>query len=342
MPVELQNLLQGWLELESDPGLFTLLLEDFGVSGVQLEEIYDLQQSLDGQVYGFVFLFRCVEERRGRKKNVDQKGIFIKDDVAINSIFFAHQMIPNSCATHALLSILMNCSNIHLGETLERLKEQTQGMNPENKGWAIGNTPELARAHNSHATPISNPLTDKTQDVTTERFTSEAYHFVSYVPINGHLYELDGLKPYPMDHGPWAENENWTEKCIKVISDRLAKAYSEHGDIHFNLMAVIPDKRLAIFHKLNVLKTNRQLVLELLEKTRLDIEKLQKENISDQLPIKCIKKKISLIPSTSKDNNKEKMSPESNNIVDICVQSSSDGSEGEKIQRDMKSTHLLH
>ena len=31
--------------------------------------------------------------------------------------------------------------------------------------------------------------------------TMEAFHFVSYVPIHGHLFELDGLKPYPIDHG---------------------------------------------------------------------------------------------------------------------------------------------
>jgi len=311
MPADFHNLLQGWLELESDPGLFTLLLEDFGVNGVQLEEIYDLQQSLDSQVYGFVFLFRWINERRSRKKMVCQKDIFIKDDEAINSIFFAQQMIPNSCATHALLSILLNCSNIHLGETLERLKEHTQGMNPENKGWAIGNTPELARAHNSHATPKSNKLHIATTTpgvTTTGRFTSEAYHFVSYVPINGHLYELDGLKPYPMNHGPWAENENWTEKCIKVISDRLATTYLDYGDIRFNLMAVIPDKRLVICHKLNMLKTNRQIVLEALQVKLLNyLEEKKKENDNDQLPSKCVKKEISPIPSTSKDNNKEKV-----------------------------------
>ena len=42
-------------------------------------------------------------------------------------------MVPNSCATHALLSVLLNCPNIHLGNTLSRLKTHTIGMNPENK-----------------------------------------------------------------------------------------------------------------------------------------------------------------------------------------------------------------
>lgn len=45
-------LTNGWLELESDPGLFTMLVEEFGVKGVQVEEVYDLQKSIEGPVYG--------------------------------------------------------------------------------------------------------------------------------------------------------------------------------------------------------------------------------------------------------------------------------------------------
>lgn len=147
--------------------------------------------------------------------------------------------MPNSCATHALLSVLLNCPNIHLGTTLSRLKMHTSGMCPENKGWAIGNTPELACAHNSHAMPQAKRRQDKNTGVSTGRFTGEAFHFVSYVPINGRLFELDGLKPYPMDHGPWKEHEEWTEQFRRVITDRLGMATGEQlQDIRFNLMAV--------------------------------------------------------------------------------------------------------
>ncbi|XP_049841979.1 ubiquitin carboxyl-terminal hydrolase calypso isoform X1 [Schistocerca gregaria] len=269
MPVDINRLTEGWLELESDPGLFTLLLEDFGVKGVQVEEIYDLQKSLEGPVYGFIFLFRWIEERRSRRKIVDEIDSFVKDEEVVNNIFFAQQMVPNSCATHALLSVLLNCPDIHLGATLSRLKAHTSGMCPENKGWAIGNTPELAKAHNSHAMPQAKRRLDKSSSsggVSTGRYTGEAFHFVSYVPIHGKLFELDGLKPFPMDHGPWGEKEDWTEKFRRVITDRLGITAGEpYHDIRFNLMAVVPDRRIALTRKIKMLKTNRQIVLEALQ-----------------------------------------------------------------------------
>ncbi|EDV98236.1 ubiquitin carboxyl-terminal hydrolase calypso [Drosophila grimshawi] len=262
------QLADGWLELESDPGLFTLLLEDFGCHDVQVEEVYDLQKPIESP-YGFIFLFRWIEERRARRKIVETTAeIFVKDEEAISSIFFAQQVVPNSCATHALLSVLLNCNenNLQLGETLGRLKAHTKGMSPENKGLAIGNTPELACAHNSHAMPQARRRLERTgAGVASCRFTGEAFHFVSFVPINGQLFELDGLKPYPMNHGCWEEHEDWTDKFRRVMAERLGIATGEQ-DIRFNLMAVVPDRRIAITHKLKMLRTNQAIVSGTLQK----------------------------------------------------------------------------
>ncbi|XDA71306.1 hypothetical protein R6Z07F_001658 [Ovis aries] len=209
---------KGWLELESDPGLFTLLVEDFSVKGVQVEEIYDLQSKCQGPVYGFIFLFKWIEERQS-----------------------CHKLIPNSCATHALLTVLLNFSNVDLGPTLSRMKDFTKGFSPESKGYAIGNAPELAKAHNSHARPEPRHLPEK-QNGLIVVWTMEAFHFVSYVPITGWLFELDGLKVYPTDHGPWGEDEEWTDKAWRVIMERigLATAGEPYSDIRFSLMAVVP------------------------------------------------------------------------------------------------------
>ena len=306
MPVGIHNLADGWLELESDPGLFTLLVEDFGYIGVQVEEIYDLQKPklVDGPVYGFIFLFKWVEERRSRNRyssnnhafsglagssnSKNNNGLscgqhvptYVEDEEIINKLFFAQQIIPNSCATHALVSVLLNCDGLDLGPVLTRLRELTQGMNPENKGHAIGNTPELASAHNSHASfyDIPDSLNEKMPSATTSRssanqirLTADSFHFISFVPINGRLYELDGLKKHPLDHGEIDPNEDWSEKFRKIITQRLAQETSGQGsdsssDIRYNLMAVVPDQRMVLTNQLRNLESNRLILMEALEK----------------------------------------------------------------------------
>ena len=154
------------------------------------------------------------------------------------------QIVPNSCATHALLSILLNCPDLELGETLTSLRDHVEAMDPENKvkisikcdqhvlkilffqGLAIGNSPQLAQAHNSHAVPMARRRQDRGANIPTpgSRYTGDTFHFVSFVPIKGRLYELDGLKRYPLDHGPIDESEDWTEKFRRVIMERLGVA----------------------------------------------------------------------------------------------------------------------
>ncbi|KAM9410660.1 ubiquitin carboxyl-terminal hydrolase BAP1 isoform 2-T2 [Pholidichthys leucotaenia] len=298
---------KGWLELESDPGLFTLLVEDFGVKGVQVEEIYDLQSKCQSPVYGFIFLFKWIEERRSRRKVntlVDETSVI--DEEIVNDMFFAHQLIPNSCATHALLSVLLNCSGVELGTTLSRIKAFTKGFSPESKGYAIGNAPELARAHNSHARPEPRHLPEKQNGISAVR-TMEAFHFVSYVPIKDRLFELDGLKAYPIDHGPWGEEEEWTDKARRVIMERigLATAGEPYHDIRFNLMAVVPDRRMKYESKLEILKRNRQTILEGLQKMirltqpELVHDKKQQDSSSPDESSAAIKKETDVEAATS-------------------------------------------
>lgn len=50
----------------------------------------------------------------------------------------------------------------------------------------------------------------------------DQFHFTSFVPINGRLYELDGLRSSPIDHGE-VQTESWTEKFRAVVNDYIEK-----------------------------------------------------------------------------------------------------------------------
>ena len=256
-----------WKELESDPGVFSLLIEDYGVRGVRVEEIYDISRKIETKVYGFVFLFRYVlGDRRARKaaRDLVTEDTYVFDTDMVNDMFFAHQIINNSCATHALLSVLLNCEDVDLGPNLTRLKNFSKGLNPESKGLAISNMLELSCAHNKHAKPsqlmVSPMVSTRRGSVmsSAHALLPETYHFVSFVPINGRLIELDGLKELPIDHGPWGEMEEWTDLFQRTVSERLARSL----DCLFNLMAVVPDPIPEISEHLKSLQRVQDQLLE--------------------------------------------------------------------------------
>jgi len=230
-----------WKELESDPGLFTLLIKDLGVKNIKVSEVFEIGNPIEGDVFGFILLFKWEETVKSRRKShTTPKENFCTDGNVVNKMFFAKQIIPNSCATHALLSVLLNCNNLKLGNLLSRLKTETNNFTPEMKGEAISNMPEIMQAHSKHARPETNPFPESMQGDCSKNVSSttagEAFHFTCYLPINGHLFELDGLRNYPIDHGHLPKSGQWHDMARKVVSDR----FRETSDFRMTLMIVQP------------------------------------------------------------------------------------------------------
>lgn len=58
--------------------------------------------------------------------------------------------------------------------------------------------------------------------VNPDREKEDAYHFVCYLPVNGVLYELDGLRKDPIMHAAVEEGGDWVDTARETIQARIA------------------------------------------------------------------------------------------------------------------------
>ncbi|KAK7248938.1 ubiquitin carboxyl-terminal hydrolase [Aureococcus anophagefferens] len=133
-----------WCTIESDPGVFTELVEKFGVSGCEFAELYSLD---DGElarhapVFGLIFLFKWTGEKDDRAT--------LSFDEAPPGLFYAKQMVNNARALARDLSVLLNCEHVSRGATLDELKAFGAELPFDMRGLAIENSEAIRRPRNA-------------------------------------------------------------------------------------------------------------------------------------------------------------------------------------------------
>lgn len=280
-----------WCLIESDPGVFTELIKGFGVKGVQVEELWSLDpENFENlrPIHGLIFLFKW-------KADDEPQGSLVQDS-RLDKIFFAKQVINNACATQAILSILLNCSHpdLELGKDLTTFKEFVMTFDPATKGLSLSNSNVIRSVHNSFARQqmfeFDQKIASKDDDV---------YHFVSYIPIEGRLYELDGLKEGPIDHGPIPADADWLDVVRPILEKRIQKYSAD--EIHFNLMAVMSDRRTKYqkrIDEINQLIQNGTMETDDLhsEISKLELLIKDEQNKMDKYKIENIRRKHNYLP----------------------------------------------
>lgn len=274
MEREANEAVDEWSPLESDSGVFRELLRQNGVRGVDVVDVYDTDTFADDcaargtLVLGYVLL---LDKGRHQATMEPTAAASTAPDAGL---WFARQIVNNACATHALLSVVMNLdrvtaalrasaadleegapdvsalAGVELGAPLTAFRAFTAGFDAATTGLAVGNSAALRTAHNAFRNEAQELLCAGARDEArrgthTDDPRTRLYHFVSYVVVRAgpgayDVCELDGLynaAPVRVLRAPSYAAAH--RGLLAFLAQRLGALGAR--DLFFALMALVTD-----------------------------------------------------------------------------------------------------
>ncbi|KAF7319287.1 Ubiquitin carboxyl-terminal hydrolase [Mycena chlorophos] len=237
-----------YIPLESDPIIFTELIQALGVNSLQFHDVLSLEfedlspsgaLALPGPVYAFILAFPTTQEYESELKAAKQRarldGTQYQGSGHDEPVIWFEQTIGNACGLYAILHAVSNlgaAGNTHIasGSVLERFLAECILLDPVKRAAALESSQAIADAHRHAATQGSTAVPDAEDEVD--------FHYVCFVksPKDGHIYELDGDRNGFVDRDAFLDGE----RDLLRGGLQVVKSFTKNGDKQFQLMALVP------------------------------------------------------------------------------------------------------
>ena len=226
---------QKWFPLESNPQLMNDYCAKLGfdTSLYQFCDVFSTEEwalSMVPQPVAAVVLLYPLTDKQESFRDQDK----LATD-QLDKLWFTKQRIGNACGTIGLLHALQNAPEglrvYKEGSWLADFSADTPvALDPVAKAERLEGDAKIASLHDE-ATASETNATDR-GNIDDKLIT----HFIALVHRQGRLYELDGRKDAPVDHGPTTEM-TLLQDSIKVIQSFMAR---DPGEMRFTILALAP------------------------------------------------------------------------------------------------------
>lgn len=221
---------KNWLPLESNPELMTKYVHALGVNEKYVfHEILGVDEALLGfvpqPVFAVLMLFP-ISAASEAHKTTEEASIAEKGQTVHPDVYHVKQVIGNACGTIGLLHAVANNEQkleLDANKFFAKFLGQTRKMNLNERAVALEANPDIEVEHQSLASEAKSDVSHAVND---------NLHFNAFVEVGGDLYELDGRKNRPINHG----------KCTDLLRDAVTVVQQfmsrDPNEIRFNLVAL--------------------------------------------------------------------------------------------------------
>lgn len=219
------------IPLESNPDVMNKFLQKLGVSDKwSIVDVMGLDSELlawvPRPVLAVILLFPISEAYEQHRKQQEQ-DILSKGQEISNNLFYMKQYVSNTCGTVAMVhSVANNTDRVELADgVMKRFLNEAKDLDAAARGKLLEINEGIINAHKELA------LEGQTNTPRAEDPVN--HHFITFVHKDGALYELDGSKAFPVNHGPTTP-DSILEDAAKLCKEFMAR---DPDEVRFTVVA---------------------------------------------------------------------------------------------------------